>query len=302
MKTCNWNCVYCQLGRSVPIVADRSERIPRKTIADEVERALSGDAAAGIDWVTFVGSGETTLHPGLGWMIRRVKEMTSVPIAVITNGSLLRDADVRAEVGAADAVLPSLDAGTPRTYRRMNRAHPSLDFDGHVRGLETFARGYKGRLWMEVMLVSGVNDGPEELGALVEVLDRIGPDQVHLLTPDRPACEPWVRAPERPCVARAAAILGGASRVVSASGDAFMLDESASALEAILGIIGRHPMGEDEMARALSSLVPERSRAVMDALAAGGRVRLVERGGRRFWVSSETTFPESGGSASAGAS
>lgn len=298
LKTCNWNCVYCQLGRSVPVVAERGEYVPREEIVAEVEAALSEHDAGEIDWVTFVASGETTLHRGLGWLIRRVKAMTELPVAVITNGSLLRDAGVREELSAADAVLPSLDAGTEETYRRINRAHPSLTFEGHVRGLEEFRREFEGRLWIEVMLVRGVNDGDKELHALAELLARIGPDEVHLVAPTRPACEAWVAAPDERGMAHAAEILGRAARVVSASGEVFESSGSESPIEAILGIIGRHPMSVEEVERMLAKRAPERVDTLVHELEASGRAQLVERGGRRFWVSSATRFPDGRGGAS----
>jgi wyosine [tRNA(Phe)-imidazoG37] synthetase (radical SAM superfamily) len=89
LKTCNWNCVYCQLGRSVPLSNERREFFPRQAILNEIAQALQASPPGKIDWVTFVGSGETTLHGGLGWLIRQTKQITSLPVAVITNGSLL---------------------------------------------------------------------------------------------------------------------------------------------------------------------------------------------------------------------
>jgi wyosine [tRNA(Phe)-imidazoG37] synthetase (radical SAM superfamily) len=118
LKTCNWNCVYCQLGRTVPLTNKRREYFPRDEIIAEVEQALGTHKPGEIDWVTFVGSGEPMLHAGMGWLIRKVKELTEssahrLPVAVITNGSLLYMPEVREELAAADAVLPTLDAGTP---------------------------------------------------------------------------------------------------------------------------------------------------------------------------------------------
>lgn len=116
LKTCNWNCVYCQLGRTIPLNNKRSEYFPSDAILTELEQALASHSSGEIDWVTFVGSGEPTLHSGLGRLIRQVKTRTDLPVAVITNGSLFYLPEVRQDIGVADAVLPTLDAGTAELY------------------------------------------------------------------------------------------------------------------------------------------------------------------------------------------
>jgi wyosine [tRNA(Phe)-imidazoG37] synthetase (radical SAM superfamily) len=114
LKTCNWNCVYCQLGRSVPLVNQRRNYFLPEAILAEVQVALSAHQPGTIDWITFVGSGEPTLHASLGLLIRQVKTLTDRPVAVITNGSLLYLPEIRQELSAADAVLPTLNAGAPQ--------------------------------------------------------------------------------------------------------------------------------------------------------------------------------------------
>lgn len=112
LKTCNWNCVYCQLGRTQPLVNERKGYYPSEEILAEVREALEAHKPGEIDWVTFVGSGEPLLHARIGRLIQQVKGMTELPVAVITNGSLLYLLEVRQELVSADAVLPTLDAGT----------------------------------------------------------------------------------------------------------------------------------------------------------------------------------------------
>ena len=157
LKTCNWNCVYCQLGRTTPLSNERRTLAPVEVVLDEAEAALRA-CGGNVDWITFVGSGEPTLHSGLGRMIRETRAMTSVPIAVITNGALLRREDVRRELASADAVMPSLDAGSEDLYRTINRPYPGLTLARHFEGLAAFRQSFSGRLWVEVMLVAGLND------------------------------------------------------------------------------------------------------------------------------------------------
>jgi len=155
LKVCSYDCLYCQLGRTTELTADRREYVRAKTIVAEVESLHAGGVRP--DYITVSGSGEPTLHSGLGKIIRRIKEVTSIPVAVLTNGSLLWRPEVRRAVGRADLVLPSLDAGDERMFRRINRPHPSLTFETMLTGLQGFVTEYPGEVWLEVFLTNGIN-------------------------------------------------------------------------------------------------------------------------------------------------
>jgi wyosine [tRNA(Phe)-imidazoG37] synthetase (radical SAM superfamily) len=292
LKTCNWNCVYCQLGRTVPLTNARKEYIPSDAIIDEVHTALESHGPGDIDWVTFVGSGEPTLHSGIGRLIRRVKAMTELPVAVITNGSLLYLPEVRNELSAADAVLPTLDAGKAALYRRINRPHPDTTFDRLVDGLQAFRGEYSGKLWVEVMLVRDLNDSLEDLRDIAAVMQRVSPDEVHINLPTRPPVEPWVRPADNEGVLRARAILGDVATVVHPAQGEFDLSGFDSPVDAIVAIITRHPMREDELERTLSRWDPERVRDTLAELQASGRAQVVERYGVRFWSAGPSRYPD----------
>jgi wyosine [tRNA(Phe)-imidazoG37] synthetase (radical SAM superfamily) len=298
LKTCNWNCVYCQLGRTTPLTSNRREYYPCDEIVQQVKTALEAHRTGEIDWITFVGSGEPTLHIGLGWMIRQVKTLTSIPVAVITNGSLLYRSDVREELRLADAVLPSLDAGTEALYRTINRPHPHLTFAGLVDGLTAFRQVYAGRLWVEIMLVKGLNDSEAALKGLATVLHGIVPDAIHLSLPIRPPAEPWVQPADEEALMRATAILGEtASRIPPLEGD-FDLSGSENLLEAVVAIITRHPMREEELLRSLHRWAPSRVTEALRELAASGRAQVISRFGHQFWSSAGARYAEKPGSRS----
>lgn len=292
LKTCNWNCVYCQLGRTVPLTNERREYYPRDDILAQVKEALAHYRPGEIDWVTFVGSGEPTLHAGLGWLIGKVKELTDLPVAIITNGSLLCLPEVRREVSLADAVMPSLDAGSADLYRRINRPHPQVAFKRHVDGLITFGHEYGGQLWIEVMLVQGLNDGEEALKDIAAVLRRIRPDEVHINLPTRPPAETWVQPPDEEGLMRALSILGDIAKVVHPAEGAFDLTGGDTIVDAILGIIARHPMRQEELERTLASWAPEHISAVLAELEASGKAQIVERFGARFWCADLAQYPD----------
>ncbi len=291
LKTCNWNCVYCQLGRSVPMTNERREYFPREEIMAEFENALANHKPGEIDWITFIGSGETTLHAGIGWLIRQVKARTEVPVAVITNGSLLYLPEMPSELAAADAVLPSLDAGNSRLYRKINRPHPDIGFDRFIEGLALFRNQYQGKLWLEVMLVRGLNDTEPALKEIAALLADIRPDEIHIVQPDRPAAEPWVRPPDKEGLARAHAILGDMARIVQPASGPFDFGGHASVTDAVIGIITRHPMREDELIETLRHWLPGDPTATLKELEESGKAQVLQRYGIRFWVAAPARYP-----------
>ena len=183
-KTCTLDCLYCQLGPTTRTTVARKSYAPAAEVLRQLEAALKKGGR--VDWITFSGSGEPTLHTGLGKMIRAVKHMTRVPVAVITNGTILADPQVRRALREADLVLPDLDAGSARIFRKINRPHPSLRFSRVVAGIARFAREFRGRVWLEVVLLKGVNDAPEELKRIGVLAAAIRPERVQLNTAARP--------------------------------------------------------------------------------------------------------------------
>jgi wyosine [tRNA(Phe)-imidazoG37] synthetase (radical SAM superfamily) len=290
LKTCNWNCIYCQLGRTVPLTGERAEFTSRHAILAEIQEVLSEQERDEIDWVTFVGSGEPTLHSSLGWLIRRVKVLTDLPVAVITNGSLLYQPEVRWELCAADAVLPSFDAGNQRMFRKINRPWPKPTFEEYHRGLVSFRKEYRGPLWVEVMLVHGVNDGEGSLKEIAAALNRVKPDLVHVALPNRPPAEPWVKPATEESVQRALAILGENAQALRPARGLFELTEFEGIAEAVLNIVARHPMQESELLAALQSCTPEEVNRAIEELSGNKQLQVIERDGLRFWGSAQARY------------
>jgi wyosine [tRNA(Phe)-imidazoG37] synthetase (radical SAM superfamily) len=271
----------------------RKDYIPLSEILSDVERALSTIPRKEIDWITFVGSGEPTLHAGIGWLIRQVKRKTEIPVAVITNGSLLFVKSVRKDLLEADAVLPSLDAGTAALYMRINRPHPDIAFDRYVAGLIEFRNEYRGRYWLEVMLVQGLNDSVEALEQIEALVEKINPDQVHINLPTRPPAEKWVQPTDQEGIMRASLILGEVAHVIQPNEGSFVLECGGNYVEALIGIITRHPMSEDQLLHSLE-LLPEVKRAqIIQSLSSSKKVQIIERYGQSFWCASPAVFPDS---------
>lgn len=290
-KTCNWNCVYCQLGRTIPLTNKREQFFPPQEIITEVKNSLGKHQPGEIDWITFVGSGETMLYSGLDILINGIKKFSELPIAVITNGSLLYLPEVRKELLGADAVLPSLDAGNPTLYKKINRPHPEVTFTRLVEGLKQFRKEFTGKLWVEVMLVKGLNDSEGALGEIAALLSEINPDEVYILQPTRPPVETWVEPTDKEGLGRARKILGQTARVIDPYKGYFDLGEEKELLETIVEIITRHPMKEDEIIAALEGYPLVDVKAALQLLEESGKIQVVVRFGIRYWSKSSSFYP-----------
>jgi wyosine [tRNA(Phe)-imidazoG37] synthetase (radical SAM superfamily) len=186
-KYCSFDCIYCQIGKTTHLEAERKSFFdPHEVVEEVIQRIKEGEI---IDFITFSGSGEPTLNSDLGRMIRDIKKRTDLPVSVITNGSLMSREDVREELMAADVVLPSLDGVSDDIFRYINRPHLLVGLDTIIEGLKEFRAKYRGQIWLEIMMLKDVNDDPEELKKFREVIKYLRPDKVQLNTVTRPPSE-----------------------------------------------------------------------------------------------------------------
>ena len=184
-KVCSLDCVYCECGPTTKLTLQRMEYIPYVKVTAELDHYFSNDPDP--DYITFSGSGEPTLNSRVGDVLRYIKkEKPAIPVAVLTNGTLLGDAAVRKEILDADVVLPSLDAATQDVFLRINRPAVGLNIRDYVGGLEAFRDMFTGQIWLEVFIIPGCNDNRTELAALRKAIRRIRPDKIQLNTLDRP--------------------------------------------------------------------------------------------------------------------
>lgn len=189
-KTCPFDCIYCQLGRTTRKTMERREWVPLDAVVAELRERIGCRP----DYITFSGSGEPTLYSRLGELIEAIRSMTDIPIAVLTNGALLGRPEVRAELRHASLVIPSLDAGDAAMFRAINRPHDDVDFERFVEGLIAFRREFPGRYWLEVLLLAGRTANEAEVRKIAAWVERIGPDRVQINTATRPPAEPFAHA------------------------------------------------------------------------------------------------------------
>jgi len=268
-KTCSLNCVYCECGPTTRLSIDRREWVPTPAVISELDRFL--EPGPRLDFVTFSGSGEPTLHKDLGKVARHIKQRhPAYQVALLTNGTLLFRPDVAADAMAADVVMASLDAGTPEAFQAVNRPHPQLDLEMVVRGLEDFSRGYTGELWLEVFLVPGLNDSAAQMKAVRRAAGRIQNARVVINTLDRPGAEAWVQPAPAGVVEHARRLLGG--EAPGAAGREAKAPGAEVDRDRLLHTIRRRPCTEQDLVSAFAA-EPERIRNILLSLEREGRIQ-----------------------------
>jgi len=250
-KTCAFDCIYCECGRTTDLTCERREYVPTDRVIAELDDFLA--KAPDLDYVTFAGSGEPTLHSGIGEIISFIKDRyPRYRVAVLTNSALLTDPAVRAALMPADLVVPSLDAVSEEAFSRINRSSPGITAGRVLEGLLDFVREYTGEVWLEVFIVPGINDTEEEIRLLKDAVAAINPDRVQVNTLDRPGTEDWVRPASPEAIERIAAMLGGnAGAIGVAYAGRTLPPESKDIGETILATIRRRPCTPRDLATLL---------------------------------------------------
>ncbi len=282
-KTCTYDCVYCQLGRTPATTIDRRDYVPVGDVVDELRTALAhGDTP---DYISLAGSGEPTLHAGIGTLIRAIKSMTEIPVAVLTNGALLWRADVRDALMEADLVLPSLDAGDEHLFQRVNRPHGGIVFDRMVDGLAEFTGRFTGEVWLEVFLLGGVTGTPAEVGKIAAIARRVAPCRIQLNTVTRPPAEAFAQPVRVSELLDLATLFDGDVDVVCdiSQGRIPAGVLSPGTEEDILALIGRRPCTAADVAGGLDLPLPEVLK-YLDRLVNAGSLEPRQMGERCYYT------------------
>jgi wyosine [tRNA(Phe)-imidazoG37] synthetase (radical SAM superfamily) len=268
------------VGKTTKLTLDRMEYVKLRKIKDELLSYFRDNPAP--DFITFSGSGEPTLNRYIGEVLHFIKQnWPSIPVAVLTNGTLFYDKGVVDAIRDADVVLPSLDAATEETFRRINRPHPELNADLCIRGLVNFREAFKGQIWLEIFILPGYNDDNKELEALKSAILKIRPDRVQLNTLDRPGTMPGLRSATREELESIAGFWDlDRVEIVAAAPARGKIQSFRKDLEtAILETIQRRPCTSDDLGKILGMHVNEVNK-YLDVLEAAEKIETVrlERG------------------------
>lgn len=287
-KTCTYDCIYCQLGPTTCKTVTRAEYVPLDDVVAETSERLAQGIHA--DYITLSGSGEPTLYSRLGELVAALKAMTTIPVAVLTNGSLLSEPVVRAGLAEADLVVPSLDAGDDETFQRVNRPHAAIRFHEMVEGLRAFREGFSGQMWLEVFLLEGITSTPSAVGQIAALADSIRPHRVQLNTVARPPAERYAQAVLSSDLEALAAVFRPPAEVIADYAAAPGSSGQAGEAE-VRALLARRPCTLDDIAEGLAL---HRNEALkhLGHLLRQGRIVRETVGGRDYYTAVRTRADE----------
>lgn len=249
VKICTLDCVYCQIGRTAVKDTVRRDFFDVQAVLSELKAILGRGVEA--DFITIGGSGEPTLNAQLGELIDGIRELTDIPVAIITNGTLLYRPDVRAECAKADLVMPSLDASDEAMFEAVNRPAPDISIETLISGLVQFREEFAGQIWLEVFLIEGVNTGAEQIGRLRGHIECIRPDKVQLNSAVRPVAEEGIKAMSQLRLEAIARQIGGDCEIVGAASGVHTDSHVQRTCEDVLSMLKRRPCTVDDICAGL---------------------------------------------------
>lgn len=282
-KTCTYDCVYCESGRTTDLTLEQECGVSVRQVLEELEHFFDLHPH-GADVLTFSSAGEPTLYEDLGPLITAIKErFPALPLVVLTNGSLLWKREIRERLLLADRVVPSMDAGSESVFRRVNRPHPRLKLDHIVEGMGRFREQYSGSLHLEVLLVAGVNDHPEELEKISRLARQVGPDRVELNTVVRPPAHEKTRGLSVHQMEQAAAFFPREStEIIGTFEGSFQMRRDENLEDRVLDLLARRPCTVLEMADSLG-VNPLDLERVLSGLCRGAVLKRDVFNGKEFY-------------------
>jgi wyosine [tRNA(Phe)-imidazoG37] synthetase (radical SAM superfamily) len=277
-KTCTYDCIYCQLGRTTCKTIERKERVPLGAVLEELDRRLGSRP----DYITLSGSGEPTLFSRLDELIAAIKSRTQIPLAVLTNGSLLWMDEVQRELLDADMVIPSLDAGGAEVYRLVNRPHEVISFERMLGGLISFRRRFHGKFWLEVFLIGAYTTSSDELAGIRRCVELIKPDRVQLNTATRPPAESYAVPVSEDRLRAIANTFAPPAEVIGEYQEGGHVSDLTVGRQEILALVERRPCSVQDIAEGLGMPSPEVAKH-LESLLADGLVGVTWGAGRPYY-------------------
>jgi wyosine [tRNA(Phe)-imidazoG37] synthetase (radical SAM superfamily) len=276
-KVCSLDCVYCEVGKTTKLTTDRKEYIKYDKVVEELNHYFANNPDP--DYITFSGSGEPTLNSRLGEILQYIKQKkANIPVAVLTNGTVFFEKEVRSVLLNADVVLPSLDAATESVFRKINRPEKGLTIGTYIEGLVEFRKEFKGKIWLEILILPNYNDSDEEILELKKAIELIKPDSVQLNTLDRPGTISDLQSATKEKLEHIAEVLDFKNVVIIASAperknnEAYRDDTEAVILETIT----RRPCTLDDLIKILGLHINEINK-YLDVLEEEDRIERVEQ-------------------------
>ncbi len=280
-KTCSFDCVYCECGKTTNKTIKRIEYVPTHEIINELKTYL--DKNPELDYVTFSGAGEPTLHNGIKQIIDFLEQNYQYKVAVLTNASLFYDKKVRMEIKNADLVKPKLDAGSDEIFKKINRPHENLNLNKIINGLIEFRKEYYGKIYLEIFIIPNLNDTTTELEKIKDIVKKINPDKIQLNTLDRPGTEKWVIPAEKKKLDEIASFLD-AEVITEFSSRKKIKSFSKDIEENIISTLRRRPCTSRDLSKILGIHKNEINKYIQELIETGKIKSKVEERGTFFMI------------------
>ncbi len=282
-KTCTYDCLYCQVGRTTELSVEPQAYVSVTQVAAEIKKKLITTVP---DVITLAGSGEPTLHSKIHRVIDAIKEITAIDVVLLTNGSILFKNDVRSRVMGADIIMPTLTSAIAATFNRIHRPHPALCLDKVMEGLKKLRNDYEKKLYLEVVLLAGINDTEKELKALKKAINEISPDKIHLNTVVRPPSDFSAESLDMKKLREILTFFGKKAEIVVSSPVPKGTTEKSAPADSLLEMVKRRPLKTEDMASALG-LSPEEVEDLVHGLLLKGKIRKQEHSGNIYYLSKD---------------
>ncbi len=282
-KTCTYDCLYCQVGRTTSRTIKAAPFVPAREVIAEIEKKI---AKSKPDAVTLAGSGEPTLYSEFDQIINGVKEITETRVVLLTNGSLFWREEIRRRALNADVIMPTLTSAFENTFRKIHRPHPKLDLGMIVNGLKTLRQEYKGQLFLEVVLVAGINDSEEEVEGLKVLAGRISPDKIQLNTVVRPPADSTAIPLDRRRLEDIRIFFGDKAEIVAGDPVTGKGKNKDSLAGGLLDMIRRRPLKPVDISNTLA-LSMEEVEDLVRGLLIKGYIRKQEYSGEIYYISNQ---------------
>lgn len=286
-KTCTYSCVYCQLGPTTDTTVERRTYYHTEAVVEEVIDRLRALKSVP-DYVTFLGCGEPTLAANMSGILSGISASWEGKKALLTNGALFWMDDVRKESLGFDVVLPTVSAGNEQLFRKIHRPFRTLNHYMVIEGLRTFALNFTGEIWVEVMLMKGVNDDRRSLEEIRTCIEPLHADKIHLTAPIRPPSERWILCPTKEAVELAMQLIPGSVDTMGHEEGGFG-SRREKVVEDLLDMARVHPMREEQIIDVFrkSGLSPEEASEHLARMVDEGVILRTEHVGKVFYRTKE---------------
>lgn len=288
LKTCIYDCIYCQLGKTTNKTIERRRYLDIDFNGFEAELLKKLDGCPYLSYITFSGSGEPTLNSDIAKLIDIVKNVTDIPVAVLTSGGTLRFGSVINDIKGVDLLKVSLDAPDGKLLKRINRPCREVIFDKNISGLKRLLNSFNGDIWLEIMILEGINDSLDSAYKFKEIIEDLGEGikKIHINTAVRPSGGDYMKLPLKERLQDIKNILGKKAELIGKVDTEKYNRKLLLVEKEIMGLLRRRPSNMKDISQALGLNLNETIK-IIDKLFGEEKIIASSRGSTRYYFISE---------------